>query len=108
MQVKKSLFHTEDAQAAGKVPLYVNTMNIDRMSISGHKLYGSKGVGALYVCRRPRVRLEAVQSGSGQERDIRNGTVPYPLVVGLGEACKVAIKEIKVSILFCPSDEPCC
>ncbi|KAG1057273.1 hypothetical protein G6F43_000875 [Rhizopus delemar] len=83
------------AQAAGKVPLYVNTMNIDRMSISGHKLYGSKGVGALYVCKRPRARLEAVQSGSGQERDIRNGTVPYPLVVGLGEACKVVIKEIK-------------
>ncbi|KAG0739622.1 hypothetical protein G6F57_008327 [Rhizopus arrhizus] len=92
---KKVFFHTDAAQAAGKVPLDVNAMNIDLMSISGHKLYGPKGVGALYVRRRPRVRLEAVQSGGGQERGIRSGTVPHPLVVGLGEACKVAIEEME-------------
>lgn len=96
-RAKKVFFHTDAAQAAGKVPLDVNSMNIDLMSISGHKLYGPKGVGALYVRRRPRVRLEAVQSGGGQERGIRSGTLPHPLVVGLGEACKIAIEEMEVS-----------
>ncbi|KAG1149244.1 hypothetical protein G6F37_003854 [Rhizopus arrhizus] len=81
--------------SAGKVPLDVNTMNIDLMSISGHKLYIPKGVGALYVRRRPRVRLEAVQIGDGQERGIRSGTVPHPLVVVLDEDCKVAIEEME-------------
>ncbi|PHZ13314.1 cysteine desulfurylase [Rhizopus microsporus ATCC 52813] len=94
-RAKKVFFHTDAAQAAGKVPLDVNSMNIDLMSISGHKLYGPKGVGALYVRRRPRVRLEAVQSGGGQERGIRSGTLPHPLVVGLGEACKIAVEEME-------------
>jgi len=69
-------------------------MNIDLMSISGHKVYGPKGVGALYVRRRPRVRVEPIQSGGGQERGLRSGTVPTPLVVGLGEACALAGREI--------------
>jgi hypothetical protein len=66
------------------------SLQIDLMSISGHKVYGPKGVGALYVRRRPRVRLEAQISGGGQERGLRSGTVPAPLVVGLGAACDVA------------------
>ncbi|CAO3635074.1 unnamed protein product [Cunninghamella blakesleeana] len=90
----KVFFHTDAAQAAGKIPLDVNAMNVDLMSISGHKLYGPKGIGAIYVRRRPRVRIEAIQTGGGQERGIRSGTVPTPLVVGLGEACKIAKEEL--------------
>lgn len=87
---------TDAAQAVGKIPIDVNAMNIDLMSISGHKLYGPKGVGALYVRRRPRVRLEPLFSGGGQERGLRSGTVPTPLVVGMGEACKIASSEMEV------------
>jgi len=68
-------------------------MNIDLMSISGHKLYGPKGVGAIYIRRRPRVRVEAQMSGGGQERGLRSGTLAPPLCVGLGEACRVALLE---------------
>lgn len=91
---KKVFFHTDAAQAVGKIPMNVNDLKIDLMSISGHKLYGPKGVGALYVRRRPRVRLEAQMSGGGQERGLRSGTVPAPLVVGLGAACEVAQREM--------------
>lgn len=91
---KKVFFHTDAAQAVGKVPIDVNDMNIDLMSISGHKLYGPKGIGALYVRRRPRVRVEPLQSGGGQERGMRSGTVPAPLVVGLGAACELAQTEM--------------
>jgi len=87
-------FHTDGAQAVGKIPLDVNEMNIDLMSISGHKLYGPKGIGAAYVRRRPRVRLEPILSGGGQERGLRSGTVPTALVVGLGEAARIAQKEM--------------
>ncbi|KAF9013949.1 cysteine desulfurase NFS1 [Cyathus striatus] len=87
-------FHTDAAQAVGKIPLDVNEMNIDLMSISGHKIYGPKGVGAAYVRRRPRVRLEPILSGGGQERGLRSGTLPTPLVVGLGEAARIAGKEM--------------
>ncbi|RUS22161.1 cysteine desulfurase [Endogone sp. FLAS-F59071] len=90
----KIFFHTDAAQAVGKIPIDVNSMNVDLMSISGHKLYGPKGIGAIYVRRRPRVRLEPVQSGGGQERGLRSGTVPTPLVVGLGEACRIAAEEM--------------
>ena len=86
--------HTDAAQAVGKLPIDVNVMNVDLLSISGHKLYGPKGVGALYVRRRPRVRIHAIQTGGGQERGIRSGTVPTPLVVGLGEACRVSAAEM--------------
>ena len=87
-------FHTDAAQGFGKIPLDVEAMNIDLMSISGHKIYGPKGIGALYVRRRPRVRLEALFSGGGQERGFRSGTLPTPLVVGLGEAAAIAGKEM--------------
>ena len=91
---RKVYFHTDAAQAVGKIPLDVEEMKIDLMSISGHKLYGPKGIGALYVRRRPRVRLEAMISGGGQERGMRSGTLPTPLCVGLGEACRIAEAEM--------------
>lgn len=87
-------FHTDAAQAFGKIPLDVEAMNIDLMSISGHKIYAPKGVGALFVRRRPRVRLEALFSGGGQERGMRSGTLATPLVVGLGEAARIARLEM--------------
>lgn len=92
---RKIFFHTDAAQAVGKIPISVNEQNIDLMSISGHKIYGPKGIGCLYVRRRPRVRVEALMSGGGQERGMRSGTVPTPLVVGLGEACEIAKKEME-------------
>uniref|UniRef100_A0A8C2UGM6 Cysteine desulfurase n=1 Tax=Coturnix japonica TaxID=93934 RepID=A0A8C2UGM6_COTJA len=92
---RKVFFHTDAAQAVGKIPLDVNDLKIDLMSISGHKIYGPKGVGAIYVRRRPRVRLEPLQSGGGQERGLRSGTVPTPLAVGLGAACEVAQEEME-------------
>ena len=98
-RAKKVFFHTDAAQAVGKVPVDVNAMNIDLMSISGHKIYGPKGVGALYVRRRPRVRLDPIQTGGGQERNVRSGTVPTPLVVGLGAACQIAQEELPVRYL---------
>ena len=91
---KGALFHTDCAQAVGKIPLDVNAMNIDLMSISGHKIYGPKGIGALYVRRRPRVRLVPMITGGGQERGFRSGTLPTPLCVGLGEACAIAQAEM--------------
>ena len=87
-------FHTDCAQAVGKIPLDVNAMNIDLMSISGHKFYGPKGIGALFVRRKPRVRLQALMSGGGQERGMRSGTLPTPLCVGLGVACEIAKNEM--------------
>lgn len=87
---KGIFFHTDAAQAVGKIPLDVEEMNIDLLSISGHKIYGPKGVGALYVRRKPRIRLEALINGGGQERGMRSGTLPTPLCVGLGEACRLA------------------
>jgi cysteine desulfurase len=87
-------FHTDAAQAVGKIPLDVNAMNIDLMSISAHKFYGPKGIGALYVRRKPRVRLQALFSGGGQERGMRSGTLPTPLCVGIGVACEIAAKEM--------------
>jgi cysteine desulfurase len=81
----------------GKIPIDVDAMSIDLMSMSGHKIYGPKGVGALYVRRRPRVRIEALQSGGGQERGLRSGTVPTFLCVGMGAAAEIAQKEMAVS-----------
>jgi cysteine desulfurase len=91
---KGVFFHTDAAQAVGKISVNVQTMGVDCLSLSGHKIYGPKGIGALYVRRRPRVRLEPLLSGGGQERGLRSGTVPTPLVVGLGEACRIAAEEL--------------
>src|SRR5262249_21503079 len=88
------LFHTDAAQAAGKVPIDVEAMQIDLLSISGHKLYAPKGIGALYVRRRPRVRLDPLFDGGAQERGVRSGTLPAPLCIGLGEACAIAAAEM--------------
>ena len=92
---RKVFFHCDAAQAVGKIPVDVEKMNIDLLSISGHKLYGPKGIGALYVRRRPRVRIEPLMSGGGQERGLRSGTLPTPLVVGLGAASAIALEEME-------------
>ena len=89
-----ALFHSDLAQAAGKIPLDMRGWQIDLASVSGHKLYGPKGVGALFVRRRPRVRISPLFSGGGQERGLRSGTLPTPLIVGLGEACRLAAAEM--------------
>ncbi|EKX40499.1 mitochondrial cysteine desulfurase [Guillardia theta CCMP2712] len=89
----KVFFHSDIAQAAGKIDVNVNEWNLDLASISGHKIYGPKGVGALYIRRRPRVRIEPIISGGGQERGLRSGTVPAPLAVGLGAAARIALEE---------------
>ncbi len=89
-----ALLHTDAAQAAGKIPLDV-AIGIDLLSISAHKLYGPKGMGALYVRRRPRARIAALFSGGNQERGLRSGTLPTPLVVGFGEACRIASLEMQ-------------
>ncbi|CAH0478891.1 unnamed protein product [Peronospora belbahrii] len=92
---RKVFFHTDAAQMLGKLPIDVNEMKIDVMSMSGHKIYGPKGVGAMYVRRRPRVRLDPIISGGGQERGLRSGTLATPLVVGFGKACDVAVQEME-------------
>jgi len=95
--VKKKgiLFHTDAAQATGKVKIDVNSMKIDLMSLSGHKMYGPKGIGAVYVRRKaPRVRIDPIQSGGGQERNIRSGTLPTALIVGMGVAADVCFNEM--------------
>jgi cysteine desulfurase len=89
-----ALFHSDLAQAVGKIPLDVTGWKVDLASVSGHKLYGPKGVGVLFVRRRPRVRLSPLFSGGGQERGLRSGTLPTPLIVGLGEACRLAGEEM--------------
>lgn len=86
-------FHTDAAQAAGRIPLDVEEIRADLLSLSAHKIYGPRGIGALYVRRRPRVRLAPLFSGGGQERGLRSGTLPAPLVVGFGEAARIAAAE---------------
>ncbi|MGI4975345.1 MAG: cysteine desulfurase family protein [Janthinobacterium lividum] len=85
-----ALVHSDLAQAAGKIPVDVAAWGLDLASLSAHKLYGPKGVGALWVRRRPRVRVAPLFSGGGQERGLRSGTLPAPLVAGFGEACRLA------------------
>ncbi len=89
------LFHTDGVQAVGKVPIDVNKMNIDLMSITAHKLYGPKGVGALYVRRKnPRVQISAIIDGGGHERGMRSGTLNVAGIVGMGKACAIASEEM--------------
>lgn len=107
---KKVYFHTDGAQAVGKIPIDVNKWNVDLMSISSHKIYGPKGIGACYVRRRPRVRLDPIISGGGQERGLRSGTLAPHLVVGFGEACRIAKEEMEVRhspFLFLAIPVPC-
>lgn len=90
------IFHVDGTQWVGKMPTNVETANVDLLSFSGHKLYGPKGVGALYVRRRkPRVRLSTLQEGGGQERGFRSGTLNVPGIVGLGKACDIAMREME-------------
>ncbi len=92
---KGVLFHSDAVQAVGKVPVDVNAMGIDLLSLTGHKIYGPKGIGALYVRKKdPRVRLEPIIDGGGHERGMRSGTLPVPSIVGLGTACLLAFKEM--------------
>ena len=90
----KVIFHVDAAQSAGKIALDMESMKVDLLSISAHKLYGPKGIGALYVRRKPRVRLEAQMHGGGHERGMRSGTLPTHQIVGLGEACRIAAVEM--------------
>jgi cysteine desulfurase len=91
---KGAFFHSDIAQAFGKIPIDVDECNIDLASISGHKIYGPNGIGALYIRRKPRVRLSPLFNGGGQERGFRSGTLATPLIVGLGMAAEIASKEM--------------
>ena len=91
---KGAFFHSDIAQAFGKIPINVDEYNIDLASISGHKIYGPNGIGALYIRRKPRVRLTPIFNGGGQERGFRSGTLSTPLSVGLGAAAAIASKEM--------------
>ena len=91
---KGILFHVDGAQSAGKVPIDLQDLNVDLMSFSAHKIYGPKGIGALYVRRKPRVRLEAQMHGGGHERGMRSGTLATHQIVGMGEAFHIAKEEM--------------
>jgi cysteine desulfurase len=87
---RKIIFHVDAAQSAGKVDIDLQTLKVDLMAFSAHKIYGPKGIGALYVRRKPRIRLEAQIHGGGHERGMRSGTLPTHQIVGMGEAFRIA------------------
>jgi cysteine desulfurase len=91
---KSIIFHVDAAQATGKVDIDIKKLPVDLMSLASHKTYGPKGIGALYVCRKPRVRLEAQMHGGGHERGMRSGTLPTHQIVGMGEAFRIAKAEM--------------
>lgn len=91
----KIVFHVDAAQSVGKLPIDMQNLKVDLMSISGHKIYGPKGIGALYIRRKPRIRLEAQMHGGGHERGFRSGTLPTHQIVGLGEACRIAKEDMQ-------------
>lgn len=93
-RANKIIFHVDATQSVGKIPVDVKAMNVDLMSFSSHKLYGPKGIGGLFVCRKPRVRLEAIIHGGGHERGMRSGTLPVHQIVGMGEAYRIAKEEM--------------
>jgi len=90
----KVIFHTDAAQSAGKTPVDVKAMDIDMLSLSAHKIYGPKGIGALFVRRKPRIRIEAQMHGGGHERGMRSGTLAVHQIVGMGEAFRIAHEEM--------------
>ncbi len=92
---RKILFHVDAAQSAGKVPIDLEAVKVDLMSLSAHKIYGPKGIGALYVRRKPRVRIEAQMHGGGHERGMRSGTLATHQIVGMGEAFRIAREEME-------------
>ena len=89
------IFHVDAAQSTGKLPIDLSKLDVDLMSFSGHKTYGPKGIGALYVRRKPRIRLEALIHGGGHERGFRSGTLPTHQIVGMGEAFRIADEEME-------------
>ncbi|MCO4757674.1 MAG: IscS subfamily cysteine desulfurase [Oceanospirillaceae bacterium] len=93
-RAKGIIFHVDAAQSAGKVDIDISAAKVDLMSFSAHKFYGPKGIGALYVRRKPRVRLEAQMHGGGHERGMRSGTLPTHQIVGMGEACRIAKEDL--------------
>lgn len=93
-RARKIIFHVDAAQSAGKINIDMQTLKVDLLSISAHKLYGPKGIGALYVRRKPRIRLEAQMHGGGHERGMRSGTLATHQIVGMGEACRLAKEEM--------------
>ena len=93
-RANKTIFHVDATQSVGKVEINLAELPVDLMSMSSHKLYGPKGIGALYVCRKPRVRLEAIIHGGGHERGMRSGTLPVHQIVGMGEAYRIAKEEM--------------
>ncbi|UJS26617.1 IscS subfamily cysteine desulfurase [Thiothrix winogradskyi] len=93
-RANKTVFHVDAAQSAGKVPIDMEALKVDMMSFSAHKIYGPKGIGALYVRRKPRVRIEAQMHGGGHERGMRSGTLPTHQIVGMGEAFRIAKLEM--------------
>ena len=97
-RANKTIFHVDATQSVGKVEINLAELPVDLMSMSSHKLYGPKGIGALYVCRKPRVRLEAIIHGGGHERGMRSGTLPVHQIVGMGEAYRIAKEEMATEI----------
>lgn len=95
---KGIVFHCDATQAAGKIDLNVDKLHVDLMSLSAHKVYGPKGIGALYVRRKPRVRIECQMHGGGHERGMRSGTLPTHQIVGMGEAYRIAREEMPVEV----------
>ena len=93
--VQKKFFHVDAAQSTGKVDIDLSKLCVDLMSFSAHKTYGPKGIGALYVSRKPRVRIEAQIHGGGHERGMRSGTLPTHQIVGMGEAFRLAKKKCR-------------
>ena len=103
---KNIIFHTDAAQAVGHIPIDVQAMNIDLMSFSAHKMYGPKGIGAIYVRGiKPRVKPDPILRGGGQERNIRSGTLNVPAIVGFGKAIEIATDEMRVENIRFKKDD---